>query len=867
MTHPEEIVPNDRLRRARSLKGWSQAELAEQVGTSFEMVSRWERGVTLPSPYYRERLCAILGEAAEDLGLMQAPWNLSIPSSSRLVFLASSHVDAERAFVSRLKTTLQERDMVLWSSRQVGRQKAESVREVVRAAQAVLVIVSPDARSSRHVKEALELARTYQRPTCGVWIEGERWQECLPKGVEELTALIDARKRDDPALFEEMTSAIEHVGLNSSTSGVSALATGGEEIALPSNLSEELIEPITQQNQVTNEQPPSNSSLKKRSTTMPLLARLPLPSILTSTSQGSTSHITRGMLIGLVLLVIAGTILAGGRLLSYFNATGAEKNTPTANVVRGGTWTEEAFADPDSLIPNGGQDHLDILQALYLPLFYGDAQGVIHPGAATEVPTVQNGGISADITTWTFHLKPRLVWSDGRPYDARDVDYTWKTWINPQFGARLTDGYDQISSADVSADHLTITFHLKRAYAPFLSLWVDGMSAPLPMHYFSSMAVQAILKSSDNLNPRVTSGPFQMEESVPGNHYTLVRNPRYYRANQGLPYLDKVVFRIAVNEDAILKDFQADAITSAQFLQISHVQAYQGLKGYTFLSIPTSVDFEGLFFNFRNTVLATHLEVRQAMAMAVDHQTLIDRVLPGLATPLCTDHPSFVHPGYAPTFLACNCQVFDPAAANKLLDDSGWVKGSDGVRTKGKQRLEFEYSTSVPLNQNQGRTNIEAIIQREFRDIGIKLDIQNYPHFTFFNQFLQGAQPSPPTGALAGRFDIGEWDDGFFYDPDDSWILACDQLPPTGANFGAYCNHTLDTLYKQEQAAVDPGVRQYIFNQIHQIYLEELPLIVLYSPLPFEVVRKGTHNFHPTPITVTANIWEWWCDQGQCSGK
>ena len=73
--------------------------------------------------------------------------------------------------------------------------------------------------------------------------------------------------------------------------------------------------------------------------------------------------------------------------------------------------------------------------ALYLPLFYGDAQGIVHPGAAREIPTVHNGGISADATTWTFHLRPRLVWSDGQPYDARDVDYTCKLWLNPKFGA------------------------------------------------------------------------------------------------------------------------------------------------------------------------------------------------------------------------------------------------------------------------------------------------------------------------------------------------------------------------------------------------------------------------------------------------
>src|SRR5439155_12547845 len=163
------------------------------------------------------------------------------------------------------------------------------------------------------------------------------------------------------------------------------------------------------------------------------------------------------------------------------------------------------FQEPDSLIPNGFGLEASALvdQALYLPLFYGDAQGVVHPGAAMEVPTVQNGGISADATTWTFHLRPHLVWSDGQPYDARDVDFTWKLWKNPKFGAAVPLDPNLISSADVSADHLSITFHLTHAYAPFLSLWVDGVFAPLPAHHFSSMAPEAILKSPENLNPQV----------------------------------------------------------------------------------------------------------------------------------------------------------------------------------------------------------------------------------------------------------------------------------------------------------------------------------------------------------------------------
>ena len=351
------------------------------------------------------------------------------------------------------------------------------------------------------------------------------------------------------------------------------------------------------------------------------------------------SRTRAALLIGLTVLVVAGGILGSLSLLAHFGVLGAHSNSTTISPVRGGTWTDEFFFNPDSLIPNGGDDSGKD-QALYLPLFYGDAQGVKHPGAASEVPSIQNGGESADATTWTFHLRPHLMWSDGAPYDARDVDYTWKLWANPKFGAAFTQGLNLISSADVSADHLSITFHLKRPFAPFLAdLWVDGFLAPLPAHHFNSMAPQAILKSPDNLNPKVVSGPFMMAESVPGDHYTLVRNPRYYRASEGLPYLDKLVFRI-VNLDAIPKDLQAGTITSAWFLDPSNVSAYQRLTNYTLTPTLTSNQFEALYFNFHNVVLASHLEVRQAMAMAVDQQVLIQGPFHGFASPLCTDHGS-----------------------------------------------------------------------------------------------------------------------------------------------------------------------------------------------------------------------------------
>ena len=140
-----------------------------------------------------------------------------------------------------------------------------------------------------------------------------------------------------------------------------------------------------------------------------------------------------------------------------------------------------------------------------------------------------------------------------------------------------------------------------------------------------------------------------------------------------------------------------------------------------------------MYFNFHNQVLATHLEVRQAMAMAIDHQALLNEAALGFASLLCTDHPSALHPGYE---AQPPCPEFNPAAANKLLDDNGWVKGADGVRTKGGERLEFEYSTNAKYNP--WRLDTEAIMQRNFSAIGIKLDIQNYPGDTFFGSSCLG---------------------------------------------------------------------------------------------------------------------------------
>src|SRR5258708_16799472 len=160
-------------------------------------------------------------------------------------------------------------------------------------------------------------------------------------------------------------------------------------------------------------------------------------------------------------------------VLSACGASGTPTGSTTSSApVKGGTFTDDLYEDVDSLIPNGVSETYAVLvdQAIWAPLFYGDSHGILHPGLASEIPTQANGDVSADLKTWTIKLRPNLVWSDGQPLTADDVNFTWTLCNNPKFGAYSTVGYNLIKSADVSADKLSITFHLIAAYEPFVPL-------------------------------------------------------------------------------------------------------------------------------------------------------------------------------------------------------------------------------------------------------------------------------------------------------------------------------------------------------------------------------------------------------------
>jgi peptide/nickel transport system substrate-binding protein len=539
-------------------------------------------------------------------------------------------------------------------------------------------------------------------------------------------------------------------------------------------------------------------------------------------------------------------------------ATNPGSDSGNTKPVRGGTWVDDIYQEPSSLIPNGSVQTFAVLvdEAIWAPLFLGTPQGNITAGLAQEVPSTANGDISADGKTITFKLRPNLKWSDGQPLTAKDIDFTWKLWINPTFGASNTVGYPLIKSTDISHNDLWITFHLSQPFEPFIAQWTGGGLAPLPEHIFSSIKPGDVLKSSQNLYPKVTSGPFTVTESKPGTEYTVSRNSSYYLASQGFPYLDKIVFRVVNNQDTILKDAQAGSINSAWFLDVTKTSSYKDLSNYNLTKAPVAANFEALYFNLKNPVLQD-VNLRKAVAMAIDQPTLIKIARHGQATPLCTDHPSAYNPGYQAD---APCPKSDPAGAKALLKSAGYTLGSDGIFAKNGQKLVFNYSTTA---NNSWRQEDEDLLQQDLKAIGIQINITNYPGSTFFGTFL-------PQGKV-GSYDLAEFENSFVYDADDASAAACNQIPTaannySGQNFSFYCNHQLDPLFTQEQSSYNTATRQQAFNQIHQIYLTDFPFITLYAPVDIAVVKNTGHNYviGSEGAQETVNVMNWWCTSGQC---
>jgi peptide/nickel transport system substrate-binding protein len=469
------------------------------------------------------------------------------------------------------------------------------------------------------------------------------------------------------------------------------------------------------------------------------------------------------------------------------------------------------------------------------------------PDLVTEIPTVENGGISPDHLTYTYHLRPDALWHDGTPVTSADVEFTYRVMMHPEINVETRQGWDIIDRVETPDPH-TVVFHLSEIYANFVGDCFYDESV-LPKHLLEGYVGPAFQGAPFQRSP-VGSGPFVLEEWVAGSHIRLSANRDYY--GEG-PYLDEIVIVFVPDGNTLLVRLETGEIAGIDNAPNMLLSLMEEIEGVRIHRNPALFN-EHLDLNFDNEILSDR-SVRRAIAMSIDREELSQKIYDGVWLPAYGDeHPrSPYYSDYARTNL-----VFDPEGAEHLLSEAGWIdRDGDGIREKDGLRLELSISSTTG-NLNRERT--ELLLQQQLGRIGIDLEIVNHHPSVMFASYDEG-------GILKrGKFDMALY--AFLAPPDPSTkegSYSGSFLPPTGQNYSRIRNERLTELLARGSGTVEFERRKEIYDEVAVIIADELPIIPLLWVTQLDAMPETLHNYRPNP-TQSGDTWNasiWWLEGGR----
>jgi peptide/nickel transport system substrate-binding protein len=529
-------------------------------------------------------------------------------------------------------------------------------------------------------------------------------------------------------------------------------------------------------------------------------------------------------------------------VLSSPGCTKVSSGTPGG----GNAWTVHgvlrigAYEDVDSLNPILSNElySTNIFQLLYSGLIDYDDRGDSIPDLAIAVPTQTNGGISRDGRTITYRLRRGVVWSDGAPLTAADVKYTWEQILNRRNNVAYTYPYDQATSIDTPDDY-TVVVHLKEPSAPFVAGFMRNGSVDsiVPMHLLAQYS--DLNRVPFNTKP-IGSGPFVLARWDPGAMLELRPNARYFR---GPPKLAEIQYRIIPNQNTLLTAVLSHSIDLFLYATESQFAVLKRVPGYRVTAVP-NLTYEHVAFNCRRRPF-DDVHVRQALAYAIDWKKMNDDVYLGVDTPGMADQSPLTW-AFDPS---ARPYPHDPARARALLAESGWRPGSDGVLSKNGRRFVVDVSTVVG---NGTRLRAEEMMQQNLRDIGIELNVRNYPANLLFASW--GAD-----GVLArGRFDMALYGWSENPDPDDTDTIAPSSIPPSGVNYSFYADTDIAAWLKGGKEHYSRAERKPYYWKIQERIHEAVPFHTINWQAHIDAVNTDLQNFRPVPaIADFWNSYEW----------
>ena len=499
--------------------------------------------------------------------------------------------------------------------------------------------------------------------------------------------------------------------------------------------------------------------------------------------------------------------------------------------VYGGRIVQATIGEPSNLIPRLATDasSSSVTNLLYFSLLRYDKDLELVPYAAESVEVLDEG------RRLRFVLRRDIVWADGTPLTARDVEFSYRMMIDPNTPTAYAEDYLAVKEFRLLDDH-TFEVIYDTVFARSLITWAGEI---VPRHILEE---ENLLETARSRNP-VGAGPYVLREWVPGRHLILQANDRYF---EGRPYIDQVVLRIVPDTGTQFLELKAGnldmmTLTPKQYLfQTTGPRWERDFRKYDYLAF----GYTYLGYNLRHPIFKDK-KVRQALAHAINKQEIVDIVLFGLGLPA-------VGP-YKPGTWVFNENVvdypYDPELARAMLAEAGWRdEDGDGVLEKDGRPFAF---TIVTNQGNEERAKTAIIIQERLREVGVKVEIRTIEWASFIQEFVN-----------PGRFDALLLGWNILVDPDIHTVWHSSQMRPNGLNHNFYANEEVDRLLEEGRQTLDLAVRKRVYDRIQEILHEDQPYSFLYVPYALPVVSARIRGIEPAPAGITHNFERWWIDPG-----
>jgi len=482
------------------------------------------------------------------------------------------------------------------------------------------------------------------------------------------------------------------------------------------------------------------------------------------------------------------------------------------------------------------------------------------PILAKEIPSVQNGELSADGTSVTWKLKDGVKWSDGTPFTSADVKATWQYIVKPENGVASIATFEPIASIDTpDATTAKITFKTPTAtwYFPFASAGYSVLQKAQLDQCTNATNCPA------NNNP-IGTGPYKVKSFTPGDSAQFVINDNYREANA--PFFDTIDWKGGGDAATAAKAVQTGAVDFGWNLQVDPATLKQLTDSGAKLDLTPGGGVEKVLVNLSDPRIDVNGEVssattknpffsdplvRQAISYLIDRDSIAKNLYGPAGNATCNILPS-VPPQTVSKNTTCS---FDVNKANMLLDQAGWMKGSDGIRTKNGVKFSIVFSSTV----NAVREKEEQVIQQAFKQAGIDMQIKNVDSSVFFGQpdnpdqdarFTKDLQmyTSSPTVPDGGNF-FKNWITSQIPQKANGWALP---------NLERFSDPQYDELVVQLGKELDPAKRAQLQIQCNDYVVNHWVEIPIVDRNSVDGHRADLINTNPTPWDYnTWNIAYW----------